>query len=436
MKNKDSAHPLIGGALLFISLLQPAALPAAEPCRDIGGTGIIANGCGVGGTGLSAGKKEDIGGTGHTGTESGVGGTGIVASKSGIGGTGHEGGIGGTGIVGIVTGFGSIWVNGLEVQYDAKTPVADNTSVANPSDLAIGQVVTIEASESNTQLKASRISVVNAVAGQITSLDAGNGKFVVLGQSVTLTSKTLVHDRQAQQSPIQLHQDDYVKVSGLRLSNGEIVASRVERTGEIAEPSLVGPITKKDGQMINIYGQQIVAENNSLAVGQEVLVSGKLVDGKLLAREITASPAAQLYGKTEHIQLQGYTGKSASEGQIKVGNLEVVVSKPAITSSEKVNLLMPDELVQVSGHFDNEHRIIADKIEFSHDRPERVQHESTGGRDHDNADKPEHTDKAERMDSLDRGMSVDRPDSLDRPDHPDSPNRSDSVDYDDAYRVR
>ena len=57
----------------------------------------------------------------------GIGGTGAVAARPGLGGTGiSEGGIGGTGIVGVITGFASICVNGVEVQFDASTPVMDN----------------------------------------------------------------------------------------------------------------------------------------------------------------------------------------------------------------------------------------------------------------------------------------------------------------------
>src|SRR5262249_47773517 len=56
---------------------------------------------------------------------------GPVVSERGMGGTGistrntvtTERGLGGTGIVGVITGFSSICINGLEVAYDATTPV-------------------------------------------------------------------------------------------------------------------------------------------------------------------------------------------------------------------------------------------------------------------------------------------------------------------------
>ena len=48
----------------------------------------------------------------------GIGGTGAPAALSAASRTADRG-IGGTGIIGVVTGFGSIFVNGLEIQYPA-----------------------------------------------------------------------------------------------------------------------------------------------------------------------------------------------------------------------------------------------------------------------------------------------------------------------------
>jgi hypothetical protein len=420
MKNKTN-NP-ISSLLVILSclLLQAGEVSAEETCRGIGGTGVVANGCGVGGTGHSS-TKEGIGGTGHAVPNSGVGGTGMMASKGGIGGTGHlqgEGGIGGTGIVGIITGFGSIWVNGLEVQYDAKTPVADNAVIATANDLAIGQVVTIEASGSNNEFKANKISVVDAVAGQITSIDTNTGKLIVLGQTITLSSKTIMHDQHNQANQLKLNVGDYIKVSGLRLANGDIKASRIAQTTIIAEPNLVGPVTGKSGNVIEVYGLKIVTTSSAnLSIGQEVIASGKQVGETLLAREIKPSPTSELFGKTEQIRLQGYVGESSSGGQIKVGNLDVVLSAQSISPQGKMNELNSGELVQISGHFDRDNRIVADKIEFSMDRPERIQQESMSGLGgHDAHEQVERAEKAE-------SIGMDRPD---RPEHSDNPNHSNS----------
>ena len=80
---------------------------------------------------------------------------GACRDSGGIGGTGitAEGGIGGTGapaatelgIIGVIDGFGSICVNGVEVDYDASTPVSSNNAAVGTSALPGGVAVEVEA---------------------------------------------------------------------------------------------------------------------------------------------------------------------------------------------------------------------------------------------------------------------------------------------------
>ena len=124
------------------SLAVPAS---ANPCTEDPG--------GIGGTGKPQMHEPGTGGT----TSEGVGGTGKPrvnvpaadgARSEGIGGTGAtaaEDGIGGTGVVGTITGFGSICVNGIEIHYDAQTPVVTDGKRIRSESLAIGQVVAVAA---------------------------------------------------------------------------------------------------------------------------------------------------------------------------------------------------------------------------------------------------------------------------------------------------
>jgi len=389
-----------------IILLLPTISLAEAACGGIGGTGSTAN-CEM------SHKKADseIGGTGH----GGIGGTGIIASKVGIGGTGqvqNNGGIGGTGIVGIITGFGSIWVNGLEVQYDSQTQVAGNNSSANT--LAIGQVVVVEAQGNNLELQANRISVVDAVAGQISSLSEVEGTITVLGQTVSITRETIMKDSLEPQNRLKLNEGDSVTVSGLRLQNGEIVASRVEKIGESAESSVVGPITKIDGNELEIYGLKIkVKAGETLQIGQEVVVQGSVKAGVMYAKEVTPSPSTQLYGRTKQINLQGYVGDILSKEKIKIGNLNVLLTETSIVGVEKQKTLATGELVQISGHFLSEHSVIADRIEISRDRIDRVHLDLRGRVEHGTSEKIEHV---ERENKVERNERIDRPE---RPDHTD-----------------
>jgi len=389
-----------------IILLQPTISLAGIACSGIGGTVSTAD-CEMSHKIIDSG----IGGTGH----GGIGGTGVIANKAGIGGTGqvqNNGGIGGTGIVGIITGFGSIWVNGLEVQYGSQTQVAGNNS--NINTLAIGQVVVVEAQGSNKELQANRISVVDAVAGQISSLNEAKGTITVLGQTVSVTQETIMQDHLVAQNTAKFNAGDSVKVSGLRLQNGEIVASRIEKLGELAESSVVGPITNIDGNELEIYGLKVrVPAGLTLRIDQEVVVRGSVKEGILMARDVTQSPSTQLYGRTKQINLQGYVGDISSKGNIKVGNLDVLVSESSIVGKEKQKTLATGELVQISGYFINDHSVMADRIEISRDRIDRVHLDLIGRSEHVAPERAEHVEREHRVE---RNERIDRPD---RPDHAD-----------------
>jgi hypothetical protein len=410
VKNNLYKLAVLINVLALLGMMQPGALLASDVNHGIGGTGH--SGSGMGGTG------KNIGGTGHSDTPSGIGGTGHSPND----------GIGGTGIVGIITGFGSVWVNGVEVQYDAKTQVAENAAKASSNDLAIGDVVVIEANGSDSELQARKISVVNAVEGQVAGVDADGGKLTVLGQTVTITSKTITTDKLGQQSAIRLQPNDQIKVSGLRLANGEIVASRIERTAPTADSSVVGPITAIEGNTVWVYGLKIATNTaDKLSVGQEITAAGQMKDGQLIARETTPSPTSQLYGRAEHINLQGYVGARSADGLIKVGGLEISASETSAMPKEKMDALTPGELVQINGHFANDHRVIVDRIEFSRDMPDRMQREAIGNRDHNSSDKVDHVERADHGDHSDH---ADRPDRPDRTDHSDAEKHSNSKHHD------
>jgi hypothetical protein len=172
---------------------------------------------------------------------------GPVVAERGIGGTGAPGktqlsdrGIGGTGIVGVVTGFASICVDGLEVRLDKTVPVSINGSIATAKQLRVGQLVVIKASGSATALdpvaQAQTISVRYEVSGPIDSIDLGSGAMMVAGQRVMALPTTWMAGH--------FSLGDWVTVSGLRRSDGTIVASRLDRA-RVGAVAVRGQITRE-----------------------------------------------------------------------------------------------------------------------------------------------------------------------------------------------
>ena len=204
-----------------------------------------------------------------------------ACDPGGIGGTGIQdgGGIGGTGVraetdlgvFGVITGFASICVNGIEVHYDAATPVSLNGAPAGPGALAVGQVVLVRAVADEKQARARAIHIVNAAAGPVTAVESGGAVLQVGGQRVRIDPSTIFG---AGVEPDRLG-DATLRVSGLRAADGSVVATRVdsvsERTIALAQaPDLGGGRFSVQGYISDVQQQDVRIAGMSFRVPPEV----------------------------------------------------------------------------------------------------------------------------------------------------------------------
>jgi hypothetical protein len=160
----------------------------------------------------------------------GMGGTGI-RGDGGIGGTGIRA-EGDVGIIGVITGFGSICVNGIEVEYDATTPVSSDGAPAPASALALGKLVAVRAVASGAQARAREIRILDALVGRAEAVDAAAGELRVDNQRVRLAASTVLEPN------VSLAQlaGRSVRVSGLWRADGSLAATRIERAPADAAP--------------------------------------------------------------------------------------------------------------------------------------------------------------------------------------------------------
>ncbi|MCK4707893.1 MAG: hypothetical protein KAU21_04690 [Gammaproteobacteria bacterium] len=139
----------------------------------------------------------------------GIGGTGIMAN------TGS--GLGGTGIVGEITGFGSIFVNGIEIEYDSETPFTINGIPAAYQQLAVGDVVEVLTTNAHQHTDARVINLRHEVIGKVESVNAQTSSFIIQGQTVVLDlNKAALPEPGAS-----------VAVSGFRIDDKLIQATRI-----------------------------------------------------------------------------------------------------------------------------------------------------------------------------------------------------------------
>ena len=162
---------------------------------------------GLGGTGLLTNADGGAG--------SGLGGTGLLANAD------AGGGLGGTGIVGEITGFGSVFVNGIEIEYDRETAFTIDGKTAAPQQLEIGDVVEVLTTDANKHTQAQVINLRHEVIGKVESVEPETFSFTVLGQSVV----------QAIHKVVLPEVGATVAVSGFRIDERTILATRVTPAG-------------------------------------------------------------------------------------------------------------------------------------------------------------------------------------------------------------
>lgn len=320
--------------------------PALAVNSGIGGTGIPVAAAGIGGTGLYEGG---MGGTGNP--ESGIGGTGSVADK---------GGIGGTGIVGVITGFASICVNGIEVHYDERTPILVDGRISTARELAVGQLVAARAAGTGYELTANNITVIHAAVGPVGSIDTQTGVMRVLGQTIhigALASDSRITDLQA---------GDWVRISGHRLANGDIAASRIESTAPLVQAHITGYVEQAGEQSIVVSGTPVRFDAQTapegVAQGMEVQVAGYWDGAYLQAQQVVVEPLRQSLGNVEHVVIEGYI-HNRDNREMNLSNRFVVLDTGANTAGAAMDDFRVDQRVLISGRVGTDQRITPDRIE-------------------------------------------------------------------------
>lgn len=200
----------------------------------------------------------------------GLGGTGMLAgSDSGSG-------LGGTGILGKITGFGSIFVNGIEIEYDEETAFTIDGKRAVPQQLEIGDVVEVLTTDGNNYTQAQIINLRHEVIGKVEAVDAQTFSFTVNGQSVVQP----VHQ-------VALPEvGETVAVSGFRIDKETILSTRVT------------PATA---------GQRLIRVQTDLPF------RGKATHWLVQTHVKNDSAAFELEGRVQSVELEKKSNKSLSD---------------------------------------------------------------------------------------------------------------------------
>jgi hypothetical protein len=229
------------------------------------------------------------------GNDQGIGGTGITG--------GNDHGIGGTGIVGVIQRFGSIYVNGERIAYAADVPVRIDGEAASAKALRIGHLARVVAvRQANGTLTTSRIDAVSEVIGPVEAVKPG--ELAVLGQKVMWAGRES-----------WLRPGTYVAVSGLRRTDGVIVASLVQQRHDTV--TRVSGLLERDRDGVRIGGQRLTGVDAALT-GQRVQVEGRVAQGVMQVARAKADDFSDLSGASR-LSIEAYVRRVGSNLQLGSG---------------------------------------------------------------------------------------------------------------------
>lgn len=272
--------------------------------------------------------------------------------------------------VGPITGFGSIFVNGVEYSTSGAQITVDGQA-ATEAQLSAGQIVSITGSVNSDGKTgtATQVTFSGNVEGPVAQVDLASSSFVALGQTVKITSSTLL-DSSIQPADITgVQQGTMVEVSGFPDATGAIVASRVDVKAAGSNFQVKGAVQGLDATAHTFQINGLTIDDTSatvtgtLANGSTVQVQGSSVNatGVLLAARIQVLPGLGATNN-ERADIDGIITSFPSTAQFVVNGQQVTTSANTNFVLHGVTLGLNIE-VDVQGQFDSTGTLVAQKVE-------------------------------------------------------------------------
>lgn len=270
----------------------------------------------------------------------------------------NGGGVHGTGIsLGPIAAFGSVYVNGT--RYDTNNAVfLINGQTAAQDDLAIGQIIRVEADENDD---ASSVEYVETVKGPIQSVNLANNTLVALGQTVQITATTTFDNT----SFVALLVGDVIEVSGLRDENQIIQASYIEKEDNVQTYQVTGVISDLNATTFKIADLTVMHNDPSLIEGMLVDVIGLAgnFNGTILVAEEIRPGFSLDHDDGEEIEVEGYITSFTSASLFEVNGAVIQTNTNTQVENGMLSDLALGVRIEVEGAGVGG-AILADKIEI------------------------------------------------------------------------
>ncbi|MEO1245378.1 MAG: DUF5666 domain-containing protein [Pseudomonadota bacterium] len=277
---------------------------------------------------------------------------------------------------GTITGFGSVIVNG--VRYDTSNASFDIDGVAGAeSDLAVGQVVTIQGStdENGQDARADSVSFDALLEGPVESIDVSAQSFVVLGQTVIVNNDTIFDDDFVPQDIEGLAPNDVVEISGFFDANDNIRATYVDLEQNAGDFEVSGIVSNLDAGNLSfeINGLTVDFSNANLSGfpngapenGQQVEAEGTLGGGgELLATSVELEDNDLGAAAGDDAEVEGIITRFVSAADFDVNGVPVTTNASTSFDDGSSTDLALNVAIEVEGEVNASGVIVAESIDF------------------------------------------------------------------------
>ena len=320
----------------------------------------------------------------------------------GGGGGGYAGSSSGTTrvVTGAITAFGSVYVNGERFDTSSSSVYVED-SAASEKDLRVGMTVTVKSSSAGA---ADSIHFDDDAEGIVTStaiLADNTGTLEVMGQTVTVDSKTIFEGKGVITQASEIVAGNIVEVSGSSSGTGSVLATRLEvkavdlatylvdhpngvEVKGIVKNHFVGSETFEIGSMTVTYTGAII--DDSMPAGSwdgkyvEVKSTEGIVAGKLVASKVELEDGGS---KGEHeaedeVEVKGAVSAVDASSITVNGHTFQVTASTVLDAGKTLADIKVGMVVEVEGSADASGQLIARKIELEdHDEAAELEVKGT-----------------------------------------------------------
>lgn len=295
----------------------------------------------------------------------------VLTACGGGGGDGTVSDSGTATSVGSISGFGSVIVNGVRFEDNAKQFTDDNENRISTDQLGLGMMVEVSGTVNDDGTgSASAINVFSEVQGPVSNLATDARTFEILGFKVSVTDATVFEDFLSQ----PLANGNTVEVHGTR--NGDnIVASRIE----LKTPVLGDTFIKIRGQVANVtpstftigtvtvnYESAQVSPNTRPIANEDYVKvrSTSAATGSNVTASRVQVVGSRPFGFADNgkSELEGVVSHFVSISQFSVGGIAVNAAN-AIFVRGDADDIANDKRLEVKGVYSN-NVITASKVKF------------------------------------------------------------------------